>query len=177
MKPKAKKLVVTAILAATLGIMACGLPTWVSVAEGFAKIAVPIAGSIVDLVAPELSALVTIIENGFTALTNTLDTYKAQPNATNLQAIQAAVTALNLNITKLENAAQIKNPNTDKIVKGVVALIGQLINSIAAQVPATATTKMTVKLNRAAPSPMTADDFKAKFNTLTAGDPRFHPLP
>jgi hypothetical protein len=173
---KVKKLFVTAILATTLGIMTCGVPTWVSVVEGFAKIAVPIAGSIVDLVAPELSPLVTLIENGFTALTNTLDTYKALPNDTNLQAVQAAVTALNRNITQLENAAQIKNPATDAKIKGVVALIGQLIDSIAAQVPATATTKMTVKLSRAAPSTMTADDFKAKFNTLTAGDPRFHPI-
>jgi hypothetical protein len=173
---KVKRLMVTAILAGTLAIVACAVPAWVNVAEGFAKIGVPIAGSIVSLVAPQLSPLVAIIESGFTALTNTLDSYKAQPNATNLQAVQAAVTALNQNIAQLEDAAQIKNPDTDAKIKGVVALISDLITAIANQVPATPGTKMAAKLGRGASTRMKVADFKNQFNALTAGDPRFRPL-
>ena len=93
--------------------------------------------------------MVTLIENGFTALVKTLDTYKASPTATNLQAVQAAFEAVNANVAQLESAAQIKNPATDAKVTAIVQLLTQAVTEIAALVPpATSAARMGISASR-----------------------------
>jgi len=100
--------------------LACTVPAWVNTAESDAEVAAPIAAGLIDVIDPALAPTVALIENGFNALVATLDTYKASPTATNLQAVQSAFAAVNANVTQLESAAQIKNAGTASTVTQVV---------------------------------------------------------
>jgi hypothetical protein len=117
-------------------IAACTVPAWVNSAEADAKVAAPIAAGLIDVIDPSLAPVVTLVENGFNALVTTLDTYKASPTATNLQAVQSAFEAVNANVSQLESAAQIKNGTTATTVSAVVQLLTQAVTEIAALVPA-----------------------------------------
>ena len=181
------------LLASMLWWEGCVVPAWVTTAEQDAQIAIPIAASLVDVVDPALAPVVTLVENGFSALVKTLDTYKAQPTATNLQAVQAAFTAVNANVQQLESAAQIKTTASQATVTGVVQLLTQAVTEIAALVPentgygipGTGSGKNHAGLqipNSPASSANSAPrvakgwkakDFKKQFNSLIRGDPRF----
>src|ERR1035441_5540293 len=106
---RCRTLCLIAIIAGALMVVACTMPAWVNTVESDAEVAAPIAASLIDVIDPALAPLVTGIETGFTALAKTLDTYKASPTATNLQAVQSAFEAVDSNVTQLESAAQIKN--------------------------------------------------------------------
>ncbi len=175
---KSRTLIMVVLLAVAVVILACTVPAWVNTVEADAEIAAPIAASLVEAIDPALAPLVTIIENGFTALVKTLDTYKATPTATNLQAVQAAFNAVDANVTQLESAAQIKNKTTDATVTAIVTLLTQAVTEIAAQVPpatAPATLGAHVKVQGQAKG-WKAKDFKNQFNKVINGDPRFKPL-
>jgi len=160
-----------------LGLLACTMPAWVNTVESDAEVAVPIAASLVDVIDPAQAPLVTLIENGFSALVKTLDTYKASPTAGNLQAVQSAFAAVNSNVTQLESAAQIKNATTANTVTQVVALLTQAVAEIAAQVPAPAAAQGAVKATvQAAPKHWKAKDFKKAFNEIAEHDPRLKKL-
>jgi hypothetical protein len=133
---KARDRLSAAVLLAVLGVAACTVPAWVNTVEADAKIAAPIAASLIDVIDPALAPVVTAVEAGFNALAKTLDDYKASPTATNLQAVQSAFNAVNANIAQLESAAQIKNPATQTTVTEVVQLLDQAVTEIAALVPA-----------------------------------------
>jgi hypothetical protein len=175
---KCRTLSLIAIIAGALMVVACTMPAWVNTVESDAEVAAPIAASLIDVIDPALAPLVTGIETGFTALANTLDTYKASPTATNLQAVQSAFEAVDSNVTQLESAAQIKNATTQATVTAVVQLLAQAVSEIAARVPASA--GLGVR-NTAPGAPAAkgwkADDFKREFNKIVKGDPRFRPLP
>src|ERR1017187_7955264 len=113
---KCRTLSLIAVIAGTLMVVACTIPAWVNTVESDAEVAVPIAASLIAVIDPALAPLVTGIESGFTALTRTLDTYKASPTATNLQAVQSAFAAVDSNVAQLESAAQIKNTATQATV-------------------------------------------------------------
>jgi hypothetical protein len=138
-------------------------------------VAVPIAGSLIAVIDPSLAPLVTIIENGFSALVNTLNTYKATPTATNLQAVQAAFKAVDANVEQLESAAQIKNTATQTTVTAVVRLLTQAVTEMAVLVPpATATAVMGAPIKvRGQSKGWKAKDFKKQFNAIIKSDPRF----
>jgi hypothetical protein len=167
-------------LVAALAFAACTVPAWVNTVEADAEVAAPIAASLIDVVDPSLAPLVTLVENGFTALTKTLDAYKASPTATNLQAVQAAFTAVNSNVAQLESAAQIKNAATKTTVTEVVQLLSQAVTEIAALVPADtglgarhpglAAVKAQVQGQAKG---WKAKDFKKQFNVIIKGDSRF----
>jgi soluble cytochrome b562 len=172
---KSRTLIMVVLLALAVVILACTVPAWVNTVEADAEIAAPIAASLVDAIDPALAPVVTMIENGFTALVKTLDTYKATPTATNLQAVQAAFNAVDANVTQLESAAQIKNKTTDATVTAIVQLLTQAVTEIAAQVPpapAPATLGAHVKVQGQAKG-WKAQDFKNQFNNLIKDDPRF----
>jgi hypothetical protein len=188
-----KRVFLIAVLISVLSSDGCTVPAWVNTVEADAKVAAPIAASLIDVIDPALAPLVTVVSSGFTALVNTLDTYKASPTATNLQAVEAAFKAVDANVAQLESAAQIKNAATASEVTQIVALLGQAVTEIGALVPASVgvgirgtgygirDTGLGQAGAQVAPSThvakgWTAKDFKRKFNQIVAGDPRFKPL-
>jgi hypothetical protein len=165
------------LLASVIWFQACTVPAWVNKVEADAKIAVPIAASLIDVIDPALAPTVTLVEDGFNALVKTLDTYKASPTATNLQAVQAAFAAVNGNVTQLEGAARIKNAATANTVTQVVGLLSQAVAEIAALVPAAAASQAHVKATvQAVPKNWKAEDFKKAFNAIAEQDPRLKKL-
>jgi len=177
---KVQHLAFATLLASALWLEACAIPAWVNTVESDAEVAAPIAASLIDVVDPALEPVVTLIESGFTALVNTLDTYKASPTATNLQAVQSAFAAVNANVSQLESAAQIKSLSSQDKVAAIVQLLAQAVAEIAAQVQAagsqTANLKLEVPTVRAQPKGWKAKDFKHQFNAIIKGDTRFKPL-
>jgi hypothetical protein len=182
-----KRIFLGVLLASVLWWEACVAPAWVNTVEADAQVAAPIAASLIDVIDPALAPLVTLIENGFTALVNTLNTYKAAPTATNLQAVQAAFNAVDANVAQLESAAQIKNAASQATVASIVQLLAQVVTEIAALVPADVNAKFTMPdstvaagTSRGAPvlvhgqaKGWKAKDFKKQFNNLIKDDPRF----
>lgn len=175
---KLRTVMISTLLASVIWFQACTVPAWVSNAESIAEATVPIAGSIVDIVDPAAAPVVTLVEAGFSALVKTLDAYKASPTATNLQAVQAAFNAVNANVAQLEQAAGVKNAGTATTVSAVVQLLTQAVSEIAALVPPAAVAATPGIAARAqAAKGWKAKDFKRRFNSITRGDKRFHPLP
>lgn len=183
-----KRLILAVLLASVLGIAACTVPAWVNTVESDAEIAAPIAASLIDVVDPALAPVVTLVENGFNALVNTLDTYQNSPTVTNLAAVQAAFAAINTNVAQLESAAQIKNPSSQDKVTSIVQLLAQAVTEIAALVPANRgsgvggsglekTVSSIPNSGSRIPQGWKANDFKKQFNQIVKGDPRFKPLP
>lgn len=186
------------LLASVLLCAGCTVPSWVNTVESDAEVAAPIAASLIDVIDPALAPTVTLIENGFNALVKALDTYKASPTATNLQAVQSAFQAVNANVAQLESAAQIKNATTQTTVTAVVQLLTQAVTEIAALVPANPglgtrdtghaipTRDSGSQIPNSGPGaayagPRTAKgwkakDFKREFNKIVKGDPRFKAL-
>jgi hypothetical protein len=168
------------LLANVLFFEACVIPAWVNTAESDAEVAAPIAASLIDVIDPPLAPVVTLIENGFNALVKALDTYKASPTATNLQAVQSAFGAVNANVAQLESAAQIKNANTQSTVTAVVALLTQAVTEIAALVPPAAAARMGALPASSGPNHVArgwkAKDFKREFNKIVKSDPRLKEL-
>jgi hypothetical protein len=180
------------LLASALWLGACAIPAWVNTAEQDAEVAAPIATSLIDVIDPALAPVVTLIENGFNALVKTLDTYKASPTPTNLQAVQAAFAAVNANVAQLESAAQIKNSTSQTTVTGIVRLLTQTVTEIAALVPQSSELGVggsgLGKEDSGSRIPNSgfqipnsgthlakgwkAKDFKREFNKLAKGDPR-----
>jgi len=186
---KLRNLILAATLAGALGLAACTVPAWVNTVEADAQVAAPIAASLIDVIDPSLAPLVSLIENGFSALVKTLDAYKASPTPTNLQAVTAAFAAVNSNVAQLESAAQIKNAATATTVTEVVQLLTQAVTEIAALVPANAglggrdsglgAAKATVQIPHSGariPKGWKAKDFKQQFNKIVARDSRFRQL-
>ncbi len=173
-----KRAILGVLLASVMVWQACTIPAWVNTAEQDAEVAVPIAASLVDVIDPALAPVVTLVEDGFSALVKTLDAYKASPTATNLQAVQAAFEAVNGNVQQLESAAQIKNAATQTTVTSVVALLTQAVTEIAALVPpAAATTSMQARVaNPAKVNHWKAKDFKRAFNKIAKKDHRLKKL-
>jgi hypothetical protein len=193
---KTRTVILAGILALALGVLACTIPAWVNTVESDAKIAAPIAASLIDVIDPSLAPVVTLIETGFNALIKALDTYKASPTATNLQAVQSAFEAVNTNVAQLESAAQIKSSTSQATVTAVVQLLTQAVTEIAALVPANAglgvggsglgkedsVSRIPNSGSRIPPSRSRiakgwkAKDFKREFNRIVKGDPRFKAL-
>ncbi len=173
-----KRPILGVLLASVMIWQACTIPAWVNTAEQDAEVAAPIAASLVDVIDPALAPVVTLVEDGFSALAKTLDTYKASPTATNLQAVQSAFEAVNGNVQQLENAAQIKNATTQSTVTSVVALLTQAVTEIAALVPPAATTaSMKARVaNSAKAKHWKAKDFKRAYNKLAKKDHRLKKL-
>lgn len=174
---KIRSLVVATLLASCLWFQACTPPAWFVTAEGIAEAAVPIAGSIVDIVDPALAPVVTIVESAFSALDNAIKTYQKQPTATNLQAVEAAFTAVQTNEAQLESAAQIKNTKTDAEINGVIQLIATAVTEVAALIPPNAPVSAAM-LATSAQAKSTAKglskyDLEKQFNSLVKSDPRF----
>jgi hypothetical protein len=167
-----KKLILSTLLASCLWLGACTPPAWFTTVEGIAKVAAPIAGTIVDVVDPALIPLVAAVEGAFTALVDTVDTYKASPTAGNLQAVEAAFNAVETNEAALSAAAQIKNPATDQKVAQVVELLNQAVTEIVGLVPAPAAAQLKLKAPGSAKG-LTSKDFKKQFNSIVSGDKRF----
>lgn len=176
---KCRKLVVAGLVAGVLAAGACTVPTWVNTVEADAEVAAPIAASLIGVIDPSLEPVVTLVENGFNALIKTLDTFKAAPTTTNLQAVQSAFAAVNANVAQLESAAQIKNPATATTITAVVQLLAQAVTEIAALVPAGAAPATQSGLPNSTSGKAKhwkAKDFKREYNKIVKGDPRFKPL-
>jgi soluble cytochrome b562 len=176
------------LLASVMVWQACTVPAWVSTAEQDAEVAVPIAASLVDVIDPALAPVVTLVEDGFSALVKTLDAFKSSPTASNLQAVQAAFEAVNGNVQQLESAAQIKNATTQTTVTSVVALLTQAVTEIAAQVPPAPALSGTVPAAQTAAiqnaqiqnsrvvKHWKAKDFKRAYNNIAKHDKRLRKL-
>ena len=181
---KLRTLILSTLLAGVIFFASCAIPAWVNTVEQDAEVAAPIAASLIDVIDPALAPLVTLVENGFNALVKTLDTYKASPTASNLQAVQSAFEAVNANVAQLESAAQIKNSTTATTVTAVVQLLAQAVTEISALVPPSSGlgvrgSGLGINGSRI-PNPNSrsakgwkAKDFKREFNKIVKGDPRF----
>jgi soluble cytochrome b562 len=174
-KEKSNPIVLCFILAIVGLALACAVPDWVTQAEQITETAVPIASAIIDIADPAVAPVVTIVVQGFNALATTLDTFKASQTATNLQAVQAAVAAVNTNVSQLESAAQIKNAGTASEITQIVSLVSQAVTEITDLVPGS--------VGAAAGTPplqpakhWKAKDFKKAFNAIAKHDPRLKPL-
>jgi len=174
---KMQTVILAGLLAIVGGTLACTVPAWVNTVEADAQIAVPIAASLIEVIDPARAPAVTLIVNGFNALLKTLDTYKASPTATNLQAVQSAFAAVNANVAQLEGAAGVKNAATASTVTQVVALLSQAVAEIAAMVPAPIAARAEMKVTvQAAPRNWKAKDFKKAFNAIAQQDRRLKKL-
>jgi hypothetical protein len=193
---KIRTLILSTLLASALFYEACAVPAWVNRVEQDAEVAVPIAASLIDVIDPALAPVVTLIVDGFNALVRTLDTYKASPTATNLQAVQSAFAAVNANVRQLESAAQIKKSTSQTTVSAVVQLLTQAVTEIAALVPPGSGLGMENSASqipnsvsripnpgpripnsgRRAAKGWKAKDFEREFNKIVKGDPRFKEL-
>ena len=175
---KLRTSIIATLLASVLWLSACTPPPWEQTAIGIAEAAVPIAGSVVDLVDPALAPAVTIVETGFSALVNTLNTYNAAPTATNLQAIESAVAAVKANTTQLVAAAQVKNGTTDAKITGVIGLVSTAITEIIALIPANAPVSAHMMAMSAVAKTQAKGlkkyDLEKSYNDLVAGDSRFN---
>jgi hypothetical protein len=156
--------------------LACKSLAWVNTVESIAKIAVPIAGSIVTAVDPGLAPIVAGVQAGFTALIGALDTFKTSPTDTNLQKVQAAFNAVNTQSAELLAAAQIKNPASVAKAASIIQLFTQAVNEIGALLPPSTTLKAARKLPGSAKG-LTAAELKKQFNAIVAGDPAFQAIP
>jgi hypothetical protein len=176
---KVRKTIIPAVLVTILWLAACTLPSWINSVEAEAKVAAPIAASLIDVIDPSLAPIVTLVETGFDALVKTLDDYKASPTGTNLQAVENAFNAVSANVAQLETAAQIKDPATRATVTAVVQLLGQAVTEIAALVPPSQSAKLKLQVSPAIPQAAkgwSARDLKEQYNLIIKGDPRFHRL-
>jgi hypothetical protein len=177
MTMKIRTLIGATLLASCLWFQACTPPAWFVTAEGIAEAAVPIAGSIVDIVDPALAPAVTIVENAFSALDNAIKTYQAQPTATGLQAVEAAFTAVQTNESQLEAAAQIKNTAKDTEINGVIQLIATAVTEIAALIPPNAPVSASLLATSAQAKSqakgLSKYDLEKQFNSLVKNDARF----
>jgi hypothetical protein len=170
------------LLGSTLVVMlsvmlACTVPAWFVTADNYVMDAIPIAASVVDFVDPALAPVVTLVVNGLKALNGALASYEAQPTATALQSVVAALNAVEANEAQLEAAAQIKNPNTDKTVTEVINLLDECVTEVVALVPSNAPVgaRLRYKVTQAKAqakgwSPL---DCEKEFNAIIKGDPRF----
>ena len=174
---KLRTSILAPLLASVLWLSACTAPPWYSTAIGIAEAAVPIAGSIIDIVDPSLAPGVTVAENAFSALVQTMQTYQASPTATNLQKVEAAFNAVKTNAAQLESAAQIKNSATDTKITGVIGLITTAVTEIAALIPANAPVSTEMMATSAAAKTrakgLSKYDLEKSFNALVKGDARF----
>jgi len=172
-----KKFVVPALLAVLAVCLAtwqaCKIPSWVSTVEGIAKVAVPIAGQIADVVDPAATPIVKEVVDAFNVFIKALDQYKADPNATTLQAVESAFAVAAANVQALENAVNASG-HVPEVVAAVIGLISTMVNEIASDLPATPATK---KFRTAAAKHFTGDDFLAQFNALAAKYPQLHAIP
>jgi len=175
---KLRNCVMATVLASAIWLGACTVPAWVNAAESDAAVAAPIAASLIEVIDPSLAPVVTLIETGFNALAKTLDTYKASPTATNLQAVQAAFAAVNANVAQLEAAAQIKNAATATKVTAIVQLLAQAVTEISALVPPPTAAALSAPMPKVQGQAKgwKAKDFKREFNQIVKGDPRFKQL-
>ena len=174
---KFRRLVLATLLAGAVGFQDCSIPGWVNTVESDADVAAPIAASLIAVIDPPLTPVVTLIENGFNTLVKTLDTYKAMPTATNLQAVQSAFQAVSANVAQLESAAQIKDSSIQDRVTSIVQLLAQVVTEIAALLPPGMATaiKPPAKVEGEAKG-WRAKDFRREFNKIVKGDPRFKEL-
>lgn len=176
-KMRSKTMIATALIALLAVAISCAVPSWLSVLEADVKIALPIALSLVGVIDPALAPAATLVVSALKALMAAWDEYRAQPTVSNFQKLQAAVKSANDNMAQLAAAAQIHNPATESRVAAIVELLGQLLNEITAQVPATPpTAESLAKAAKANGNPHGADWYKKKFNAIIKGDPRFKPL-
>ena len=179
-----KRIYLAVVLASVMWWGACTVPAWVNTVLADAQTAAPIAGSLVEVIDPALAPLVMVIENGFTALVNTINIYKSHPTATNLQAVQAAFQAVDANVAQLESAAQIKNAATQAKVTAIVQLLAQVVTEIGAQVPPSSglgTRGSGLAVKSSAPHALAAkgwnaSEIKKQYNAIVQGDPRFKEL-
>jgi hypothetical protein len=170
-KMRLKKFIAIPVLFLVLVAAACKIPAWVDTAEGLAKIAVPVATAIVSAVDPALAPVAVGVEAAFKALIATFDAYKKEPNDTALQSVQAALGAVNANITALEDAAHIKDPNSAQKVTQIVDLLNQAVIEIGALIPPPTAAQMQLPRKAGVATGLSPDGLKQEFNTIVQGDP------
>lgn len=114
---------------------------------------IPIIGGIVGIVgaageavlpteASLISSGVTLVQNGLTALVNSIKTYETNKTATGaLATLQAVFTSVQQNLSSLLSAAQVKDTTTAQkvtaVVNAAVSTVGVVEASIVAQAPTT----------------------------------------
>jgi hypothetical protein len=161
--------------------------TWVDRMEGLSDIGHTIAGAVVGTVAPEVTRFAQSEADCFGQLTNTLEIYKARPNADSLQGIQAMVNCLDLNSEQVEEL-HLEHAYSINIYAGVNAqvwevlrLLDQDVDDIAALVPLQpgVTPIMDpdrIKARTARAQGFKASDIRDRYNEI-AGEKAFAPLP
>jgi len=106
---------------------------------------IPIVATAGEAVLPAEACLIAtganIVTAGINALLNVVKSYKAAPSDGTLSEVTAAFSAVQANLTQLEVAAQVKDPDTAKkitgVVHGIVATLAMIEADITGQHPAT----------------------------------------
>jgi len=155
-------------------VASCKIPAWVGVAEGIAKVAAPMIASVVDIVDPALAPQAKQAQDAFNVLITAFDQYKADPNATTLQAIQSAFAVAAANVSQLLTAVGASG-TVPAEVSEILQLVSAAVSEIAALIPEVSTPALTAKF----PAPVkhwTAKDFVREYNKIAKGNPKLHAL-
>ena len=117
--------------------------------------------------------LITEIESAFGALVKALQAYQANPTASTLSNVSAALNSAAQNVSQFEVA--VKNPNTSTEVAAFSTVIAQAVSEIAALIPAQSTTP-TLNERAAHAKHLKAKDFKNQINSIFKGHKGWKPL-
>jgi hypothetical protein len=171
---RSKKIPAAVVLAAVITV-GCTVPSWVTTVENDATLGASIALSLVTVIDPTLIPLVSLIQTGLNALEKVINDFKAQPTATNLQAVQAAANAVEANVQQLESAAQVKNAASATRITAVVTVLVGAVDEIISQIPPSAAAAA-LGVSNTTQKPKGAKYWKDQYNKAIKGNPQFRPL-
>lgn len=195
-----QKTALSLLLVSILFFPACTTPSWALEAEKIAEVALPIVEGIATIVGA--GPAVSKAETDINLLISLFDQYQATPAAGTLQQIQAGLNTANADIAQIMPAAGIKDSSTQNKVAAVLQLLTSEFSNIATLIPANAapvagganSSQPTAHSNAlpgmagsiqgpahtsAAPKatlPLSAKDFKKKYNAIVNGDSHFKKL-
>jgi hypothetical protein len=193
----ARKAALIGVICATLVLSGCSFASFIAAAEADLPPAVSAVTSLTNIIAPAIggaiqasAALALTTMNllcGSPAAgaskcdpTSLIGQYQAAascvPTATTpcpstgtlLQKIQVALATVSGHLNDILTAARILNPLTQAIVSAAVALVIELVNTVASFIPVTMTAKAVAKSAAAMANAMSAKDFRSRWNSIVS---------
>jgi hypothetical protein len=171
-----RNLLVASIAAGSLAIttlmVACHTPTWADTAESIVKVSLPIVQGLVVVVDTHAAPLANQVVDDINVLLGLLDDYRKNPTDSPLDIIQAAINTVQVDLGKILPALHVSNPDTVAKITAIINLVSQEIKEVASLLPQPSA----LATKKTASRGLSADEFKAKYNAIVAGDPAFKQL-
>lgn len=164
--------VATVAISAPVFMTGCTASTWLQIAIAdlptIAKIATTIA-SIAGATSPAVAAAIAVgiaaIQTGITLVQQLIADYNANPNATIIQKIEAALSDIQSNLGAVLAAAHIENTVLVATITGLVGLAVTAVTAILSLIPQT-TTSGALRAPRGAIKPLTPAQIQAQCNSI-----------